>query len=530
MAGPAEIHLLNHQKSEDLNFYSKKLTQDEISDLPKEPIYVGSDSPVTFLNDEQESLELLLKIIAKMNSMQDPKFHSFPLASFCAHLAGMLYKIIVTAHRSFSTSVVLSGSGNTSRTGKSLMTSCWQLVFLGGYPKHQQIKITEASMFEELDQGCPVYLREWAKHADTLNLVIPMIWERLGRSVKHVYQNVNAVVFVDANLSPSDVKLAGANESKVTFIATGSDPLQHPNRMELCKEMVTMAQELHRFLPVLLSVGLNCMLKRVTDSECASYDGILKQDGDDRESQVLLNYDRVHSALDDAITEFGLERPPLFKKPTIDRNALTYYNGREETKSPEEMAEKIVTYLVDQELSNAIEFSEKRNNFKLKLVLSMVPEDVTHALKSCTKETTAAFGEKHAVKVRLLSADLLSEESLASLHSMIDTFDFTDWVEQAVRDSDQRLRDLGEAWYQQYAGPLKRRHDLDVDDEFCSEPRSSKQAKITKPDKTAKLLMCTVPGCPAFISQAGFKTAASYKKHCTTSKGHMNAVKTQKKK
>ena len=191
-------------------------------------------------------------------------------------------------------------------------------------------------------------MREWAKHADTLNLgmirhkhqdnvilsipfyaVIPMVWERLGRYLRQVYQNVNSVVFVDANLSPSDVKLTGANESKVAFIATGSKPLQHPNRLDLCQEMVTLAKELHQHLPVILSLGLNCMLKRVTDEQCAAYDGILKQDGDDREGQVLLNYDRVHSALDDAITEFNLDRPALFQKSTIDRTALTFYNGRE---------------------------------------------------------------------------------------------------------------------------------------------------------------------------------------------------------
>ena len=102
-------------------------------------------------------LNLIISIIGNHKYI-----NCFPItnsASFCAHLAGMLYKIIVTAHRSFTTSVVLSGSGNTYRTGKSLMTSCWQLVLLGDYPKHQQIKITDASVFEELDKGNPVYCK-----------------------------------------------------------------------------------------------------------------------------------------------------------------------------------------------------------------------------------------------------------------------------------------------------------------------------------------------------------------------------------
>ena len=110
----------------------------------------------------------------------------------------------------------------------------------------------------------------------------------------------------------------------------------------------------------------------------------------------------------------------------------------------------VVKYLIEEELRNAIEFSKKRNSFKLKLVLSLVPEDIVHALKSCTKETTAAFGEKYAVKVRILSADLLSEEILAGLLSLIETFDF--WVELAITASDQHLRDLGNAFYQDCEG------------------------------------------------------------------------------
>ena len=109
-------------------------------------------------------------------------------------------------------------------------------------------------------------------------------------------------------------------------------------------------------------------------------------------------------------------------------------------------------YLIEEELSNAIEFSEKKNSFKLKLVLSMVPEDIIRALKICTKETTAAFGGKCAVKVRILSAELLSVETLANLRSMMETDDFNDWVEQAIAESDKHLRDLGNAFYEHYAG------------------------------------------------------------------------------
>ena len=114
------------------------------------------------------------------------------------------------------------------------------------------------------------------------------------------------------------------------------------------------------------------------------------------------------------------------------------------------MAEVVAKYLAEEELRSALEFSKKKNSFKLKLVLSSVPEDIMHALKSCTNETTSSFGGSRAVKVRIMSADLLSEETVANLISMTETFDF--WVEQAITESDQHLRDLGNAFYQDYAG------------------------------------------------------------------------------
>ena len=164
---------------------------------------------------------------------------------------------------------------------------------------------------------------------DVLNQAIKMVWEQLGRQVRDKYQDVNAVLLIDANMSPADIRLDHANESKVIYLATGSSPLQHRNKLRLCQEMEDLARELYTFLPVLLGLGLSTMLKKVTDAETETYDGILRTDRDDREGQVLRNYDRLHEAIDEAIEEYGLEKPPLFEKIPIDRTSLTYYNERQ---------------------------------------------------------------------------------------------------------------------------------------------------------------------------------------------------------
>ena len=79
-------------------------------------------------------------------------------ASFCLNLSSNLYRVLVEKYRYFPTTLVLSGSGCTPRTGKSLMTSCWQLAFLGHWPE-QAVKITEASLFDLLETGVPVWCK-----------------------------------------------------------------------------------------------------------------------------------------------------------------------------------------------------------------------------------------------------------------------------------------------------------------------------------------------------------------------------------
>ena len=77
-------------------------------------------------------------------------------------------------------------------------------------------------------------MTEWHKETMAiLNLAIPMVWEGLGRTVKGCEQRIRAVLMVNANKDPSDLKLEGANRSKVNFICTGKTALDHPNRMEI---------------------------------------------------------------------------------------------------------------------------------------------------------------------------------------------------------------------------------------------------------------------------------------------------------
>lgn len=172
-------------------------------------------------------------------------------------------------------------------------------------------------------------MREWNKHADILNLIIPMVWERLGQGTKKGFKHINACVLIEANLDPEDIKFTTANESKCIFIASGSSPLKHKLMMKMCKEIEDLGRELYSHLPVVIGLGLHSMLDPVNDSQLEVYEGLLKVDGDPREGQVFLNFDRVYTALEYNADFYQLEKPLLFEKTEKDRTALTLFNRRE---------------------------------------------------------------------------------------------------------------------------------------------------------------------------------------------------------
>ena len=172
-------------------------------------------------------------------------------------------------------------------------------------------------------------MREWTKQTGTvINTIIPVVWEKLGRNLNKKPQRVKAVVLIEleGNLDPEDLKLLGANKSKVNFVYTGP-ALSNLKQKEICKKIVSLGTQLNKYKPVMLALGLNGLLAEITDEEIDAYEHLV-ENRDDRAGQVLLNYDRIYNALESAITEHNLIRPPLFKG-YIDRNALTKYSGKQ---------------------------------------------------------------------------------------------------------------------------------------------------------------------------------------------------------
>ena len=86
------------------------------------------------------------------------------MASLLYFMMGYLYCHVINSQHNFMTMVVASGAGNTSKTGKSLMTNMWHLAFEGNKLNEGTMTITEAAIFKQLDKGRPVYSKYYIYH------------------------------------------------------------------------------------------------------------------------------------------------------------------------------------------------------------------------------------------------------------------------------------------------------------------------------------------------------------------------------
>ena len=110
--------------------------------------------------------------------------------------------------------------------------------------------------------------------------------------------------------------------------------------------------------------------------------------------------------------------------------------------SPEDMAEVVASYMIKEKISEAVEYSVKTKSFRLKISPVDVPADVATALRGCTKETSTVFAGKIGVKVRMLSAKLLSTDGLAQLRALTVTHKFADWAEKFLDKRDATKKEL----------------------------------------------------------------------------------------
>ena len=155
ISSDSDIFILNKDDE-----YSRRLSSNEIENLPVRVIWVGPASQTRYVADDFNAVKALVKIVDKFNKMvPNPSFHGFVLTSLVTHLRALLYEQIIENQRFFYT--ILTLSGDQHGTGKSLMFSVNQSL-LYGHEISSDRHISAGSLFRKLagkgdDGKVPVY-------------------------------------------------------------------------------------------------------------------------------------------------------------------------------------------------------------------------------------------------------------------------------------------------------------------------------------------------------------------------------------
>ena len=116
--------------------------------------------------------------------------------------------------------------------------------------------------------------------------------------------------------------------------------------------------------------------------------------------------------------------------------------------TPEQNAEQVVKYILDENLKEAVEYCPKSKSFKLKLKMTTLPPLVSRALKGCTKESVLVFGGAKG-RVRVLPANLLEGKILSDMKALGQSSNFTDAVIRMLEERDLRMEQMGRDFYKQ---------------------------------------------------------------------------------
>ena len=164
---------------------------------------------------------------------------------------------------------------------------------------------------------------------------IQTLWERSGKdTVNKKNVRPSAVVHIDGNVLPKDVlpQIGKALEDKIFFVYTGQIPLEHPDEIDIIEEMLVISEKLYEYKPVLLSIGVEALLPKVTPEQLRDISDYLTKPINKRHGQVVHSYINLFKACQEAIDEFQLDPPPLFSSGDIDCTAITYFNHPKQVK------------------------------------------------------------------------------------------------------------------------------------------------------------------------------------------------------
>ena len=187
------------------------------------------------------------------------------------------------------------------------------------------------------------------------------------------------------------------------------------------------------------------MLNKIETPQVAAYNGELRNDNDDREAQILHEYDGVYGHLSSKGSEHNLDLPPLFQKSFTDHSCVT---GRH--KSTEEIKLKMSRFLKFLDDASLYELlvpscSGKVKGYRVNPNDPRISKEAKFALNSCTQSFVTTEGGK-GVRRRFLNPEQLEPDVAKQLEAkVLHTYNtYQSWLERRVLQIEKQNKKVGD--------------------------------------------------------------------------------------
>ena len=115
----------------------------------------------------------------------------------------------------------------------------------------------------------------------------------------------------------------------------------------------------------------------------------------------------------------------------------------QEEENVEENAQVIAKYLLETDVSEILEHSQRLEGFKIKMD-ETIPKEIADALRKSTRESNTLFkGAK--LRIRVLPFSLLESTTVLKLKNLLENVD--DWVQVMLGAKTDNFKEYGEEFY-----------------------------------------------------------------------------------
>ena len=110
----------------------------------------------------------------------------------------------------------------------------------------------------------------------------------------------------------------------------------------------------------------------------------------------------------------------------------------------EDCAGSVANYLLETELMDHVEFSERSDGFKIKLEMKKFPKDISVAVKKSTRDMNTIFGGAK-LRVKFLSSTLLESSTISKMKDLLQTLEKL--TQDLVTERQENLQDYSNLFY-----------------------------------------------------------------------------------